>query len=367
MKVPFVDLSVFHDQLRNEIEAAIAEVVDRNAFSGGAYVEKFEQSFSQFCNVKHVVGVGSGTDALWLALKAIDVGVGDEVITSPCSFFATAEAISQSGATPVFADVQSDTYNLDPTKLESSITSKTKAIIPVHLFGQMADMKSILEIANRYGLPVIEDAAQAHGAEFEGQMAGSMGSMGCFSFYPSKNLGAFGEAGAVATNDPELAIRLRQLRNHGQTDKYHHDLIGWNGRMDGIQAAILDLKLKWLESGNMARRESALLYNELLRLNREIGLPYCDSRSKHVYHIFAVQIENRDTIRNSMMNKGIECGIHYPIPLHLQEAYNSLNHKYGDFPIAENCSKNFLSLPMFPHITRQQIELVCETLVGQLY
>src|SRR6266567_505031 len=262
MQVPFLDLSAQHQALREEINAAIQEVIDCSAFAGGPFVAAFEEDFAAFCESKFSIGVGSGTEALWLVLLALGVGEGDEVITVPSTFMATAEAISFANATPVFVDIHERTYTLDPALLERAITPAMRAIIPVHLFGQMADMDPIMEIARRHGLYVIEDACQAHGAEYKGRKAGSIGDAGCFSFYPGKNLGAFGEAGAVVTNDAELAEKIRVLRDHGQSRKYHHTLMGWNCRMDGIQAAVLSVKLRHLDQANLLRRERASFYNE---------------------------------------------------------------------------------------------------------
>src|SRR5213083_335661 len=264
MRIPFLDLKVQHDSMRDELETAIREVIDSNAFAGGPFVAKFEQDFATFCGAADAIGVGNGTDALWLSLLALGIGAGDEVITVPMTFMATAEAISYSGAKPVFVDIDERTYTLDPDLLERAITPRTKAIIPVHLFGQTAGMDAILEIARRRGLPVIEDACQAHGAEFRGRQAGSIGIAGCFSFYPGKNLGALGEAGAVVTNNDELRNKIQILRDHGQAKKYHHALIGWNARMDGIQGAVLRVKLRHLSKANDARRAHARSYYQQL-------------------------------------------------------------------------------------------------------
>lgn len=357
-KVPFLDLNAQHAPLRAEFERAIGEVIDSGAFAGGPVVAEFEQEFAAFCGTRHAIGVGNGTDALWLALLAYGIGAGDEVITVPNTFMATAEAITYSGAKPVFVDVDERTYTMDPTLLEKALTKKTKAIMPVHLFGQMADMDPILDFARRHHLRVIEDAAQAHGAEYRGRGAGSIGDAGCFSFYPGKNLGAFGEAGAVVTNDDELRDKIRSLRDHGQVRKYHHALVGWNCRMDGIQAAVLRIKLRFLEEGNQRRRDHAQYYDRLLREVEAVKLPEAAAYGKHVYHIYPIRVRERDELLRSLEEKGIGCGIHYPVPVHLQEAYGDLGYKEGAFPVAERACAELLSLPMFPELTNDQMDLV---------
>ncbi len=358
MQVPFLDLKAHHAPLRAELLTAIEEVIDTNAFAGGPFVAKFETDFAAFCEVPHAVGVGNGTDALWLALLALGVGPGDEVITVPSTFMATAEAISYCGATPVFVDIEAQTYTLDAARLEAAITPKTKAIIPVHLFGQMADMDAILAVAARHGLPVVEDACQAHGAEHRGRKAGSLGVAGCFSFYPGKNLGALGEAGAVVTRDPELKRKLQVLRDHGQSRKYHHAVVGWNARMDGIQGAALHVKLKHLNRNNARRRAHARQYDQLLAEVPGVLLPVEAAYARHVYHLYVVRVAHRDQVLHAMAERGIGCGIHYPIPVHLQEAYQSLGLRRGSFPVAERCADEFLSLPMYPELSSEQIEAV---------
>jgi dTDP-4-amino-4,6-dideoxygalactose transaminase len=366
MKVPFLDLKAQYNVLRAEINAAIQEVLERTAFAGGPFVAKFEEEFAAFCESKHAVGVGNGTDALWLVMLARGIGPGDEVITVPNTFIATAEAISLCGAKPVFVDVDARTYTMDPDALKRAITPRTKAVIPVHLFGQTADMDPILAIANERGLMVIEDACQAHGARYKGRMAGSMGNAGCFSFYPGKNLGAYGEAGAVVTNDQELADKIKILREHGQPKKYIHSVIGWNARMDGIQGAVLSVKLKYLEAANEARRANARLYGDLLAGVGQVVLPVEASYAKHVYHIFAIRSKKRDDLISRLAAKDIACGIHYPVPLHLQEAYASLGIRKGAFKAAEESAQEFVSLPMFPELTREQITTVCDELKSVL-
>ena len=363
MKVPFLDLTAHHQPIREQLDAAIGNVIDANAFAGGPFVAAFEREFAQFCGgAKFAIGVGNGTDALWLSLLALGVGSGDEVITVSSTFMATAEAISYCGATPRFVDIDERTYTLDPALLEKAITPKTKAIIPVHLFGQCADMDPILEIAGRHGIPVIEDACQAHGALYKGRHAGTMGVTGCFSFYPGKNLGALGEAGGIVTNDKELAGKIQVLRDHGQHKKYYHSQIGWNARMDGIQGAVLSVKLKHLAVSNVKRHSHALLYDQLLGETEQIITPFEAAYSQHVFHIYAVRIKDRNQVLQAMADKGISCAIHYPIPVHLQEAYSFLGMSEGSLPVTEKCAEEFLSLPMYPELSNVQIHAVAEEL-----
>jgi len=355
MKVPYLDLKAQYESIRGEIGDAIQQVLDRTAFAGGPFVAQFEKEFAAFCGTRFSAGVGSGTDALWMALLALGVGPGDEVVTVPDTFIATAEAISWCGAKPVFVDVDPITYNMDPSKVEAAITPKTRAIIPVHLFGQMANMDPILAIARKRRLFVVEDASQAHGAEYKGKKAGSIGDAGCFSFYPGKNLGAYGEAGAVVTSNEELDRKIRMLRDHGQAKKYYHSLIGWNARMDGIQGAVLSVKLKHLDAWTEERRRNAKRYDELLRNVPGITVPVEAPYAKHVYHIYAIRVAERDRLIASLAEKDIHCGIHYPIPLHLLDAYKSLNLGKGFFPVAERSAAEFVSLPMYPELTPAQI------------
>ncbi len=353
--VPFLDLRLHHALLRGEFLAAFEAVMDRSAFAGGPFVAKFEEEFASFCGVRFACGVGNGTDALWLTLLALGVGVGDEVITTPSTFMATAEAISYCGARPVFVDIDELTYTMDPTLIEAAITPRTGAIIPVHLFGQMADMDPILEIAKRRGVPVVEDACQAHGAEYRGRRAGSFGAAGCFSFYPGKNLGAFGEAGAVVTSSAELQQKILALRDHGQSRRYHHAFVGWNARMDGIQGAVLSLKLKHLARNNELRRARARAYTEALASVEEVITPIEAPGLLHVYHLYVVRVARRNEVLEELAAQGIQCGVHYPIPVHLQEAYRFLGYQRGAFPVAERCADEFLSLPMFPELTADQV------------
>lgn len=358
MHVPFINLRAAHDPLRAEFITAIEEVIDSSAFAGGPFVAKFETEFAAFCQSAHAIGLGNGTDALWLSLLALGVGPGDEVITVPSTFLATAEAISFTGARPVFVDIEERTYTLDPELLEKAITSRTRAVIPVHLFGQTADMDPIMAIARKHGLHVIEDACQAHGAEYKGRPAGSIGDTGCFSFYPGKNLGALGEAGAAVTNNAKLAQKIQMLRDHGQSRKYHHAMVGWNARMDGMQAAALRIKLKHLAAGNAARRAHARHYDQLLGDLEGVIVPAAPPHGVHVYHIYALRVPQRDWLLQTLAGRGISCGIHYPVPVHLQEAYRSLSYGRGSFPVAERCADEFLSLPMFPELTPEQVQYV---------
>ena len=362
MIVPFLNLKAQYDTIAQEVEQSIKEVLNTCAFSGGPYVERFEDEFASFCNCSQAVGVGSGTEALWLALLALGVKAGDEVITTPNSFIATAEAVSLCGAEPVFIDVKDETYTMDPALLEGAITPRTRVIIPVHLFGQTADMDPILSIARRHGIAVLEDACQAHGAEYKGRRAGSIGDAGCFSFYPGKNLGAYGEAGCVVTGNQQLADRIRMLRDHGQSRKYYHEMVGINGRMDGIQGAILSTKLKYLNDWNRARRQHAALYGKLLQGVGFVRTPKEMPYAHHVYHVYALRSIGRQRLVDGLAAKGISCGVHYPVPIHLQRAYSSRNEKAGSYPVAEQSAAELVSLPMFPELSEEQVAYVCEEL-----
>lgn len=362
MKVPFLDLTAHHQPIREQLDAAIRDVIDSNAFAGGPFVAAFEREFAQYCGASFGMGVGNGTDALWLSLLALGVGSGDEVITVPSTFMATAEAITYCGARPTFVDIDEQTYTMDPGLLEDAITPRTKAIIPVHLFGQCADMDPILEIASHHGIPVVEDACQAHGALYKGRKAGTLGATGAFSFYPGKNLGALGEAGGIITNNKDLAEKIQVLRDHGQHRKYYHSQVGWNARMDGIQGAVLSVKLKHLDVCNVRRHSHGLLYDQLLGGAEEIVTPVEAPHNRHVYHVYAVRVKERDAILQAMGQKGISCAIHYPIPVHLQEAYRFLGYAENSFPVAERCAEEFLSLPMYPELTKEQIYAVAQEL-----
>lgn len=387
-KVPFLDIVTPHVELEEELCAVFQAALRGAGFVGGPMVENFEDEFAAFCDTRYCVGVGSGTDALRFALIAADVPPGSMVITVPSTFIATTEAITQAAALPCFVDIDEDTYNMDPVKLmefldrdcttdettRRTIHRKTgahvSAIVPVHLYGQMADMDSILELAERFHLQVIEDACQAHGAQYFSQRekrwrtAGSIGRAAAFSFYPGKNLGACGEAGAVTTNDQTLANNVRMLRDHGQSRKYFHEVEGYNGRLDAIQAGILKTKLGHLAGWNAKRQANAVRYNELLGgHNESVKLPYEPSWSRAAYHLYVVQVANRDSLQQQLANAGIATGIHYPIPLHLQNAYRSLGYVAGTFPVAEAAATRILSLPMYPNLTFEQQRRVAEHLL----
>lgn len=359
MGVPFVDLKAQYQSIQGEIDAAIREVVESCAFVLGPAVDRFEKDFADFLGVEEVVGVNNGTAALQLTLLALGIGPEDEVIVPAHTFIATAEAVSQVGARPVFVDVRRDTANLDASLLPSVVTPRTKAILPVHLYGQPADMEPILRFANERGLLVIEDACQAHGAHYRGRRVGSFGRAGCFSFYPGKNLGAYGEGGAVATNDHELATRLRRLRDHGQTERYHHAEVGYNARLEGIQGAVLGVKLQHLDRWNRARRAHANVYEEELA-GAGVAIPFEAESCESVYHLFVVRSERRDALREHLTSLGVQTGLHYPIPVHLQDAYAALGHHEGDFPQAEAWARECLSLPMFAELSFGQIDQVIQ-------
>ncbi len=360
MQVPFLDLKAQYLSIAEEIKNALDEVIECNAFSGGLFVARFEEQFASFCQGKFAIGVGSGTEALWLSLLALGVGPGDEVITVPNTFIATAEAISLCGAKPVFVDVDEQSHTMDPSLVEEAITPRSKAIIPVHLFGQPADMAPIMEIAQKHGLFVIEDACQAHGAEYRGKPVGSIGDLGCFSFYPGKNLGAYGEAGGIVTNNAEFNEIIRMLRDHGQTRKYSHELIGMNSRMDGVQGAVLSVKLKYLPTWNEARRRNAEIYYKSLKGVEGIVTPKEMDYANHIYHVYAIRAQNRQALMDALSEMGISCGIHYPVPVHLQKAYSFLGIRKGAFPVAERSANQFVSLPMFPELSKEQIEYVAD-------
>ncbi len=364
-KVPFVDLTAQYHQIKPTIDEAIMRVVESSAFILGPDVKRFEEEFAAFCEAKAAVGVDSGTSALELALRAYDIGSGDEVITAANTFIATVLAISYVGAKPILVDVDPNTYNIDCDQLEKAITKRTKAIIPVHLYGQMADMDAILAIARKYNLIVIEDACQAHGARYNGKRAGSLGDAAAFSFYPSKNLGAYGDGGAVVTQDEKIAEKIRRLRNYGEKEKYYHEFIGYNRRLDTVQAAVLRIKLSLLDQWNESRRRHAVKYSQLLQ-GKPLTIPTVPSYAEPVWHLYVVQVENRDQIRRMLAEKGISCGIHYPVPIHLQEAYRELGYKKGDFPITEALAEKILSLPMYAELTDEQIAAVADELTAVL-
>ena len=358
MNVPYLDLKSQYVALRNELDRAIQEVIENTAFAGGPYVAAFEEQFAAYCHCAFAAGVSSGTNAIHLALLALDIGPGDEVITAANTFIATAEAISHCGATPVFADCDPETYTLDPASTAAAITPRTKAIIPVHLFGQTADMDPFLELGRKHNLYILEDASQAHGAEYKGRRTGSMGIAGCFSLYPGKNLGAYGDAGIVVSNNNEMINKIKLLRDHGSVHKYEHQIVGWNSRMDGMQGAILSVKLRYLDEANRLRRANARRYKELLADCPDIDLPKERSDGQHVFHIFAISSERRDELKDHLTERGVGCGIHYPKALHLQPAYSFLGKKENDYPAAERAARRSLSLPMFPELSDEQIRYV---------
>jgi dTDP-4-amino-4,6-dideoxygalactose transaminase len=386
--VPFLDLIAPHQELELELVAVLRDALKSGGFIGGPMVEQFEIDFAHFCDAKHCVGVSSGTDALRFALIAAGIGLGDLVITVPNTFIATVEAISQAGATPEFIDIDERTYNMHPEKLREYLEGKcsynsriretvhrasgrvVKAIIPVHLYGQAADMDAILEVAEEYNIIVIEDACQSHGAEYYSSRSagwkkvGSFGKAAAFSFYPGKNLGACGEAGAVTTNDGELARKIRMLRDHGQAQKYHHEVEGYNGRLDAIQAGFLAVKLQRLASWNAKRREHAAEYHRLLNsAGAFVKVPYEPTWSRAVYHLYVVRTSHRNELMKILKDSGIATGVHYPIPLHLQKAYKALGHAAGDFPVAEMVASEILSLPIFPQLKPEQQAWVASELV----
>ncbi|MCE5229771.1 DegT/DnrJ/EryC1/StrS family aminotransferase [bacterium] len=364
MNIPFLDLKAQHRAIKDEILPLWAAILEQGSFIGGEHVEGLEREFAEACGVRYAVAVGSGTDALRLIFIALGLGPGDEVITVPNTFIATTEAITQAGGRPVFVDVRPDTYNMDPEAIEAAISPRTRGIVPVHLYGQPADMDPILRIAARHGLWVVEDAAQAHLAEYRGRKAGSMGTAAAFSFYPGKNLGACGEAGMITTGDAELAAKTRMLRDHGQARKYYHDLEGYNARCDALQAAALRVKLKYLPAWTEARRNHAQLYRRLLGDAAGVVTPAIGAGTNPVWHLFVVQVDGRDEVMEAMNGAGIHCGLHYPIPLHLQKAYAAMEIGAGAFPVAEELSRRALSLPMFPELTDQAISDVCRGLEG---
>ncbi|MDA0838447.1 MAG: DegT/DnrJ/EryC1/StrS family aminotransferase [Planctomycetota bacterium] len=358
--IPLVDLKAQYESIKDEILPAVAAVFESTQFVLGEAVARFENAFASYCQVEHAIGVNSGTSALHLALESCGIGDGDEVITTPFTFIATTAAIRYTGARPVFVDIDPQSYTIDVNQIEAAITERTKAIIPVHLYGQMADMDPILGIAERHGLVVIEDACQAHGAEYKGRRAGSLGHLGCFSFYPGKNLGAYGEGGLITTNDPEHNKHLRLMRDWGQSQKYHHTLPGFNYRMDGVQGAVLDVKLRHLEEWTEARRRHAARYTELLS-PLDIPTPVESPGNRHVYHVYTVRVPQRESFFEPMKEAGISIGIHYPIPVHLQKIHADLGHKAGDFPDSEQVANEVLSLPIFPELTEENIRHVTGT------
>lgn len=362
MKVPFIDLKAQCEQIEQDVLIKVKEIMKSAMFIGGPDLDGFESEFAEFCDAKFCLGVNSGTDALRFALLAAGVQNGDEVITVPNTFIATTEAISQVGATPVFVDINPETCNINVNCIEEMISTRTRVILPVHLYGQPADMDPILEIARKYNLIVIEDACQAHGATYKEKKVGSIGVAGCFSFYPGKNLGAFGEGGAVVTDDEEITGKIRMIRDHGQQKKYFHEIEGYNGRMDAIQASVLRIKLKRLEEWNRSRRSNAAIYNQQLSGAEGLNLVKEEDYARAAYHLYVIMVDDRDNLQRFLADKGIATGLHYPLPLHVQKAYAHLKYKEDDFPVAERCAKRLLSLPMYPELTPEQIQYVAESI-----
>lgn len=361
--IPLVDLKAQYETIKEDIAVAINEVLETTSFILGPAVSDFEDAFAAYCGVAHCVGVGSGSDALKLILFSMVIGPGDEVIIPVNTFIATALAVSGVGAKVVLVDCEEQFFNIDVEKMEAAITKRTKAIIPVHLFGQCANMKVIQEVADRHDLVVIEDACQAHGAERNGVRSGAMGIAGAFSFYPGKNLGAYGDGGAIVTSDAVLFRKLHALRNYGQTAKYHHVVRGTNSRLDSIQAAVLEVKLEHLEEWNEARRQRASWYGEELAGSKDIILPEIDEGNTHVWHLFVIRVPDRERILKYLHSKGIGAGIHYPIPIHLQSAYVDLELGVGSFPVAERLAEEMLSLPLYPELSREDVKTVVEELL----
>jgi len=365
MNIPLIDLTIQHRNLRNEINAAIQGVLDRADFILGQDVTKLEDEFAAYCGAKYAIGVDSGLSALEISLRAFGIGPGHEVIVPAHTFAATASAVTLTGATPIFVDVDPETWNIDPKQIESAITSRTKAIIPVHLYGLPADMNMILGLADKYNLVVIEDACQAHGAKYHGQRTGSLGNAAAFSFYPTKNLGGCGDGGMITTNDETVAVAARALRNCGQTAKNVHELIPLNRRLDSMQAAILRVKLHYLDEFISSRRRLAKVYNTLLS-GKPIKLPTQPPGYYHVFHLYVIRVQNRDVLQAHLKECGIGTAIHYPDPVHLQPFYANGRDRHGEFPIAESICKEILSLPLYPELTQEQVETVASEIAGLL-
>jgi dTDP-4-amino-4,6-dideoxygalactose transaminase len=363
--IPLVDLKLQYQSIKAELSQVIERVLSNASFIMGEELSSFERHFADYCGAKHAIGVASGTDALFLSLLALGIGPGSEVITTPHTFVATVEAILHVGAKPVFVDIDPATYTLDPAALEASISPRTRLILPVHLYGQPANMEAISEIAARYNLPIVEDAAQAHGAFYAQQPIGHHAKLTCFSFYPSKNLGAYGDGGAITTNDDELAGQVRLLRDHGSATKYQHSLVGYNSRLDALQAAMLDVKLRYLETWIEARQRNAAYYDARLSDVEGVIVPRADVQARHVYHLYVIQVpgdRDRDVVAARLKADGIHTGVHYPIPVHLQPGFSLLGYTSGDFPVTERVTKRILSLPLYPELTETQMDYVVERL-----
>ena len=360
-KVPYLDLAAQIRGIRKEIDAALARTLDNCSFCLGPDVAQFEKDFAAACGAGHCLGFNSGTSALHIAMRVLDIGPGDEVITTPFTFVATSWAISYVGAKPVYVDIDDATFNINPALIERAITSRTKAILPVHLYGQPFDVDKVLEISRKHKLPLIEDACQAHGAKYKGKVVGTFGDMSCFSFYPGKNLGACGEGGALVTNNAQFAARAKSLREHGSTVRYYHDEVGYNYRMEGFQGAVLGVKLPHLPKWTQERRRVAARYTELLA-NTPLQLPREAEYAESAWHLYTVRHPKRDELKKFLEDNGVGCAVHYPIPLHLQKVYAYLGYKPGDFPVAEKISGECLCLPMFPELTEKQISRVAEVI-----
>jgi dTDP-4-amino-4,6-dideoxygalactose transaminase len=364
MNIPFVDLNAQYDSIKEDIDASINAVISEKSFIGGKYVGNFEQSFAQMMGVKHCVPVGNGTDALFIAMKMLGIGLGDEVITTALSWISTSESISQTGAKPIFIDINEQYYTIDEEMIEKKITSATKAILPVHIYGQPTNMTVIKNLCDKHGLFLIEDCAQAHFAEWREQKVGTFGNAGTFSFFPSKNLGAYGDAGAIVTNDDDYAIKCRMYANHGALIRHHHKFEGLNSRLDGLQAAILSAKLPHILEWNQKRRDNANIYNQLLDGLSEVSLPIVHPDALHVFHLYVIKVKNREDLGKYLKNKGIATGIHYPTPLPFLEAYDYLEEDEADYPVAVSNQKEILSLPMYPELEFRQIEYICDEIKG---
>jgi len=362
MNVPFVDLKEQYNEIKDDVLKGVATVFGHGGYILGPEAKQFEAEFAQYCGCEYAVGVNSGTDALYISCSALGIDEGDEVILPTHTFVATALCISYTGATPVFVDSEETTYNIDPKALEKAITPKTKAVIPVHIYGQPANMDEINAIAQKHGIKVIEDACQAHGALYKGKKAGSLGDIGCFSFYPTKNLGAFGDAGMLVTNDKAVFEAAQALRDYGRVGRYEHKVKGYNSRLDTVQGAVLSVKLKNLDRWSKMRQDVAAHYEQCLKDVEGVITPAIGAQRTHVFHLYVVRVKNRDKVMEALKEKGIGVLIHYPIPIHLQDAYQDLGGKKGDFPVAEQVADEIISLPMFPHMSQEQIEYVCEAL-----
>ena len=362
MNVPFIDFREQYHAIKDKVDTGLKKVFEDGSFILGPQEKAFEEEFARYCEVQYAVGVNSGTDALYLALLALDIGPGDEVIVPTFTFIATALCVSYTGAKPVFVDIEEETYNIDPVRFKAAITGKTKAVIPVHIYGQPANMDEINAIARKRKIAVVEDACQAHGAAYQGKKAGSLGDVACFSFYPIKSLGAFGDGGMVVTSDKDIYEKMLMLRDYGRKGRYDHKIQGYNSRLDTVQAVVLSAKLPLLDEWNRMRNGVAASYGKLLKNEGGIRTPVIQKGRTHVFQTFAVRVPHRDRICEAMQKAGIGVLIHYPIPLHLQEAYAQLGYKKGDFPVAERVSGDILSLPMFPHMRKEQVEYVCKNL-----